>query len=94
MEKPKLLNNNKIGPISNKEKVGNKIASLWDENSHSNKGLNRESKKLVIKLEASGKERRKMVLKLESASSKTHRNSYHLISELLKEFFNSNSDFE
>ena len=94
MEKPKLLNSNKIGPISRKEKVANKIASLWDENSRPNKSLNTENKKLVIKLDTSGEERRKMVIKLESTSSKTHNNSYYLISELLKEFFNGKSNFE
>ena len=93
MEKTKLLNNNKIGPINSKEKVANKIESLWSENTSSNKNSNKERKKLVIKLETSGRERRKILLKMESASSKTHGNNYHLISELLKEFFNGNSNF-
>lgn len=94
MEKTKLANNTKITPISSKEKVANRIESLWGENSSSNKKLNKESKKLVIKLETSGKERRKILLKMKSTSSKTHGNNYHLISELLKEFFNGNSNFE
>ena len=71
-----------------KEKVGNKIDSLWSENSSFDKNSKYESKKLLIKLETSGKEKRKILLKLESGSPKVHNSNYNLISELLKEFFN------
>ena len=94
MEKTKLLNSNKIGSLANKEKVANKIESLWTESSSNKKNSSQETKKLVIKLETRGKEKRKMLLKMESASSKTHANNYNLISELLKEFFNGKSDLE
>ena len=94
MEKTKLLNDPKITPINTKEKVGNKIESLWAENSSLTKNHNKETKKLLIKLETIGSEKRKIILKLESASSKTHANNFYLISELLKEFFNGTSNFE
>jgi len=94
MEKTKLVNNAKISPISNKDKVANKIESLWNENLSPHKNYKNENKKLVIKIETTGKERRKLLLKMESASSKTQSNNYYLISELLKEFFNGNSNFE
>ena len=94
MEKTKLLNSRKIGPVANKEKVANKIESLWTEKSSHKKNSNKETKKLVIKLETTGKEKSKILLKMESTSSKTHANNYNLISELLKEFFNGKSNFE
>jgi len=94
MEKTKLVNNTKISPISNKDKVGKKIESLWNENLSLQKISKTENKKLVIKLETTGKERRKILLKMESTSSKTQNNNYFLISELLKEFFNGNSNLE
>lgn len=94
MEKTKLVNNTKISPISNKDKVANKIESLWTEKSSHHKNSNNENKKLVIKLETTGKESRKILLKMESTSSNTQSNNFYLISELLKEFFNGNSNFE
>jgi hypothetical protein len=90
MEKTKLLASNKSGTIAKKEKMANKIESLWAESSSPTKNFNQETKKLQIKLETTGKEKSKLVLKMESASSKTHANNYTLISELLKEFFNGN----
>jgi len=78
----------KINPLMSKEKVGNKIDSLWSENSPFDKNSKYKSKKLLIKLETSGKEKRKILLKLESGSPKVQNSNYHLISELLKEFFN------
>ncbi len=95
MEKTKLLNNTKKGEFNNKEKVGNKIESLWGENSSVNNKSKYESKKLLIKLEeTTRREKRKLLLKLESGSPTVHSSNYHIISELLKEFFNGNSSFE
>ena len=90
MEKIKVSHSPKIDPLISKEKVGNKIDSLWSENSSFYKNSKYESKKLIIKLETSGKEKRKILLKLESGSPKVHNSNYNLISELLKEFFNGN----
>ncbi len=94
MEKIKLLNKAKKGDFNNKEKVGNKIESFWGGNSPVNNKLKYESKKLLIKLETTGREKRKLLLKLESGSPTVHSSSYNIISELLKEFFNGNSSFE
>ncbi|MFX1502822.1 MAG: hypothetical protein ACFFDH_17815 [Promethearchaeota archaeon] len=94
MEKIKISNSSKIEPVNRKEKVGNKIDSLWSENSGFYNNSKNESKKLMIKLETNGKEKRKILLKLESGSSAVHSSNYNLISELLKEFFNGNNSFE
>lgn len=80
--------------ISKKEKVGSKIDSLWEENSVYNKKTKYESKKLIIKLETNGTEKRKIMLKMESGSPNVNSNNYTLISEILKEFFNNNSNFD
>ncbi len=94
MEKIEISHSPKIETINTNEKVGKKIDSLWTENTHINKNVKYESKKLIIKLETSGKEKRKILLKLESGSSRVHSSNYNLISELLKEFFNSANNFE
>ena len=94
LEKIKISHSPKIETLNTKEKVGNKIESLWTENTHINKNLKYKTKKLIIKLESSGKEKRKILLKLESGSPKIHSSNYNLISELLKEFFNSTNNFE
>jgi hypothetical protein len=86
--------NPKLEPVNRKEKVGNKIDSLWSENSISDNNSKNESKKLMIKLETNGKEKRKILLKLESGSSVVHSSNYNLLSELLKEFFNGTNNFE
>lgn len=88
MENIKISHSPKIEPLKSKEKVGDKIDSLWSENSSFDKNSKYESKKLIIKLETSGKEKRKILLKLESGSPTVHNSNYNLISELLKEFFN------
>ncbi len=94
MEKIKISHSPKIESVNKKEKVGSKIDSLWDPNSIYDKKSKYESKKLIIKLETNGKEKRKILLKLESGSPKVHSSNYNLISELLKEFFNSTNNFE
>lgn len=88
MEKIKVSHSPKIESFKTKEKVGDKIDSLWNENHSIDKNSKYESKKLLIKLETNGKEKRKILLKLESGSPKVHNSNYNLISELLKEFFN------
>jgi len=80
LEKIKITHNPKIETINTNEKVGKKIDSLWTENTHINKNLKYESKKLIIKLE--------------SGSPKVHSSNFNLISELLKEFFNGVNNFE
>ncbi|MFX0039709.1 MAG: hypothetical protein ACFFCY_16460 [Promethearchaeota archaeon] len=94
MEKVKLSQNSNIENISNKEKIGNKIDSLWSERSSFSKNLKFETKKLKIKFETNGIEKRKISLKLESSSPKTSSSDYPLISELLKDFFNGSTRFE
>ncbi|MHA2283775.1 MAG: hypothetical protein ACXAC5_23270 [Promethearchaeota archaeon] len=85
LEKSTVLNGYKIQPKGNKEKIVNKIDSLWDNDRKSKY----ECKKLLIKLETTGKEKRKISLKLECGNSNVQSANYTLISELLKEFFNN-----
>ncbi len=94
LEKLKLSKDNPIESHNNKEKVGNKIDSLWSENLSTSKNLKYENKKLVIKLETTGIEKRKISLKLESESPKATSSNYILISELIKEFFNRSNSFK
>jgi hypothetical protein len=94
LEKLNLSKDSQIETFNKKEKVGNKIDSLWSENSSASKKLKYENKKLVIKLETNGIEKRKISLKLESESPKTTSSNYILISELIKEFFNGSSQLE
>ena len=91
MEKIKLSHNPKSEPLKNKEKVGDKIDSIWNDKSSFHKNSKYETKKLIIKLETSGMEKRKISLKLESGSHKVTSSNYTLISELIKEFFNGSS---
>ncbi len=92
MEKTDVLNTSKMENIKNKEKVAEKIESLWGENSFRQKKPKFESKKLSIKLETNGTEKRKIMLKMESESPNIHSSNYSLISELLREFFNGSSN--
>ncbi len=94
LEKLKLSNNSKIEPLNKKEKVGNKIDSLWSESTPLSKNLKFQNKKLIIKLETNGMEKRKISLKLESESPKVSSSNYTLISEIIKEFFNGSNSFE
>ena len=87
LEKPSLLSESKTKPNRIKEKMVDKIEDLWSNNNSNGKNSKYETKKLVVKLETSGKERRKISLKLESSSSNIHSNNYNLLSELLREFF-------
>lgn len=92
LESPTILNGHKLRSNNAKEKMVNKIESLWDNNSSSNGKLKHDTKKLSIKLETSGRERRKISLKLESNNASVTISNYTLISELLKEFFSIEND--
>lgn len=87
LEKPALINDNKLKFNPNKEKMGQKIENLWGNGNFNGKKSKFETKKLYVKLETSGKERRKISLKLEINSPNVHSSNYNLLSELLKEFF-------
>jgi len=80
-----------LEPLRSKDKLGEKIDSLWGK-SDTVKRTKPESKKLVVKLETKGSENRKLLLKLESGTSRIHGGNYALISELLREFFASDSE--
>jgi anion-transporting ArsA/GET3 family ATPase len=88
LERPTALNGHKLRMIDAKEKMVNKIESLWDNDSSSKGKVKQDTKKLSIKLETSGREKRKVTLKLESNNASVTSSNYTLISELLKEFFN------
>ena len=92
MEKTDVLNTSNMDKIKNKEKVAEKIESLWGENSFPQKKPKFESKKLLIKLATNGTEKRKFLLKMECESPNIHSSKYSLISELLREFFNGSSN--
>jgi len=90
MEKATVLKSDKLESISKKAIVADRLQNLWGEKSSHDRDSKFETKKLEIKLETSGKEKRKIFLKLESGSSSINSNNFHLLSELLKEFFNVN----
>ena len=94
MEKIKISSGPKVNSVNKKEKIGSKIDSLWTENPLYKQKGQFESNKLKIKLETKGKERSKIFLKLKNNRPKVQFNNYYLISELLKEFFNSKQNFE
>ena len=94
MEEVKITHNPKMEPISNKEKVGKKIDSLWNDNILNNKSSKYETKKLMVKLETNGIEKQKILLKMECGSPRVNSNNYSLISDLLKDFFNGTTDLE
>jgi len=94
METPKLLNPSKTKSFNKKQEIADKIDSLWGERQSKDRNTKYKSKKLTIKLESKGKEKRKILLKMESGTPKVHSSNYNLISQLLKEFFNGNNNFE
>ncbi|MHA2006637.1 MAG: hypothetical protein ACXABO_09120 [Promethearchaeota archaeon] len=91
LEKTTILSSSKVKPNHSKEKIVDKIESLWENTPPNGKFSKNENKKLSIKLETTGKERRKISLKLESSSSSIHSSNYVLLSELLKDFFKVNN---
>jgi len=94
MEKRDIVQKNQLKPPFNKKAVlSEKIESFWERSSDV-RNSKYQKKKLVLKLETSGVEKRKILLKLESGNSKVNSSNYNLLSELLKEFFNSNGKLE
>ena len=77
-----------------KERAIDQIERLWGKKSTQVGNSRHINKKLVVKLETNGAEKRKILLKLECGTSSINTNNYHLLSDLLKEFFNSNSQSE
>jgi len=72
-----------------KERAMEQIEGLWGRKSTQEGNSKHISKKLVVKLETNGAEKRKILLKLECGKASINSNDYHLLSDLLKEFFNS-----
>ena len=92
MEKENILNGKNLKLLnSDKDILGKKIDKSWREPQVKEK-IKEDTKKLVIKLETSGKEKRKILLKLESGGSSVHSGNFNLISELLKEFFKNGKE--
>ena len=91
LEKSQTQTVNPIDRANKKERAIERLEDLWGKGSKSNGNSNYLSKKLTVKLETSGSEKRKILLKLECGKSKINSNNYHLLSDLLKEFFTSNS---
>ncbi len=94
MEKPQVqtVRNNKRA--DKKEHAMEHLESLWGKDTTKEGNSKHISKKLVVKLETNGAEKRKILLKLECGKSSINSNNYHLLSDLLKEFFSSNSQSE
>ena len=88
MKNLEILNGKKLETTNKRESIGEKLDNSW-RRSESPKIKTLNSKKLVVKLETTGKEKRKILLKLESGSSNLHSGNFNLISELLKGFFNT-----
>jgi len=91
LEKSRTQTINPIDRARKKERAIEKLEDLWGKNSKTAENYKYHSKKLTVKLETNGPEKRKILLKLECGKSKINSNNYHLLSDLLKEFFNSDS---
>ncbi|MBY9019877.1 MAG: hypothetical protein KGD67_02385 [Candidatus Lokiarchaeota archaeon] len=91
MEKSRTQTVNPIDHANKKERAIERLEDLWGKNSNTDGNSKYLTKKLKVKLETSGSEKRKIFLKLECGKSKINSNNYDLLSELLKEFFASNS---
>ncbi|MHA1242193.1 MAG: hypothetical protein ACTSQU_15640 [Promethearchaeota archaeon] len=91
MEKPRPQTVNPIDRAKKKERAIERLEDLWGKSSKTAENSKYLSKKLTIKLETNGPEKRKILLKMECGKSKINSNNYHLLSNLLKEFFNSDS---
>ena len=94
LEKNRTQTVNPIDRANKKERAIERLEDLWGKNSKTANGSNGLSKKLTVKLETNGPEKRKILLKLECSKSKINSNNYQLLSDLLKEFFTSNSQAE
>ncbi len=91
MEKSRTQTVNPIDRANKKERAIERLEDLWGKSSKTAENSKYLSKKLTIKLETNGPEKRKILLKMECGKSKINPNNYHLLSDLLKEFFTSNS---
>ena len=90
-EKSRIQTVNPIDRANKKERAIERLEDLWGKNSKTAENSKYLSKKLTIKLETNGPEKRKILLKMECGKSKINSNNYHLLSNLLKEFFSSDS---
>ncbi|MFX1410893.1 MAG: hypothetical protein ACFFA6_11095 [Promethearchaeota archaeon] len=94
MEKKNSIKINQSKPSFNKKDIlSKKIDDLWEKSSDS-RNLKYQKKRLFLKFETNGVEKRKILLKLESGNSNVQSSNYNLLSELLKEFFNSNGKLD
>ena len=91
MEKSRIQTVNPIDRANKKERAIERLEDLWGNNSKTAENSKYLSKKLTVKLETNGPEKRKILLKMECGKSKINSNNYHLLSNLLKEFFSSDS---
>ena len=94
MEKSQIQTTSINKRSDKKERAIEQLEGLWGRRSTQDGKSRPLSKKLVVKLETNGAERRKILLKLECGKSSINSNNYHLLSDLLKEFFSSNSPSE
>jgi len=94
MEKSRTQTVNPIDRANKKERAIERLEDLWGKSSKTTENYKYHSKKLTIKLETNGPEKRKILLKMESGKSEIDPNNYHLLSDLLKGFFTSNSQAE
>ncbi|GAG99498.1 unnamed protein product [marine sediment metagenome] len=94
MEKSRTQTVNPIDRANKKERAIERLEDLWGKSSKTAENSKYLSKKLTVKLETNGPEKRKILLKMECGKSKINSNNYHLLSDLLKEFFNSDSQSE
>ena len=89
MEKSRSQTVNPIDRANKKERAIERLEDLWGKNSKTVENSKYLTKKLTVKLETNGPEKRKILLKMECGKSKINSNNYHLLSNLLKEFFSS-----
>jgi len=94
LEKSRTQTVDPIDRANKKERAIDRLEDLWGKSSKTVENSKYLSKKLTVKLETNGPEKRKILLKLECGKSKINSNNYQLLSDLLKEFFNSNSHSE
>ena len=91
MEKSRTQTVNPIDRANKKERAIERLEDLWGKSPKTAENSKYLSKKLTVKLETNGPEKRKILLKMECGKSKINSNNYHLLSNLLKEFFSSDA---
>jgi len=94
MEKSRTQTVNPIDRANKKERAIERLEDIWGKSSKTAENSKYLSKKLTVKLETNGPEKRKILLKMECGKSKINSNNYHLLSNLLKEFFSSDAQPE